>query len=214
MGLFGAHNVTKGTAGQGVFNDYLISIGTFSRVINTEYGIIGNWQTTPNIAGSKAGFRTEDDLTQRSRNISSTIMFAINSTTDILMFLGLHHSKGGGDGFLSGSDPLNGLDGFGLCIHEGRFKVAHNNNADSTVFDDFTPILPLDTIQHFIKLSSSDAGNVFNIDIDYGLYNLTIQEGGEIPARNRNLACTAVIETTAAVSAAKQLTLYKYEGFF
>lgn len=202
---YGSYNLITSSSGEGLFNGYLNTTGTHSRVMANTSGIRARW-TTGSTSGNQAGIRTTDAITRATNDPRLVFRTEYNTATNIFLFVGFTSLLGS---FPSGNNPLNTANGIGLWLDSAGFanyRVGHNNGAGGTAHEDLLPTTPItSTSTHSFEIYTDNDGTSWHVILD-GTDNLV---STELPTTSADLAAVAYVETTTA--AARDIDLRCYE---
>lgn len=225
----GAHTLQGPATGSGKLSTYIASFGKFTKRFALDRSSYGVWSTST-ITGSKAGFRTNAQLTSRGLDFNFNCRFKLNSTTGVNFFVGfVGYLAATPPGTLlttgTAADPLNSLDGIGVSLSSGNVKIAHNDisaiaDHAATIFDDFTEPIVFESTTYDLTIASTNSTDG-NIHMSLGTpdsdsvtagaaTSATLSSG--LPGLSNNMEIQVFVETTTTET--KSIEVYNCSGSF
>jgi hypothetical protein len=194
---YGAYTLTTANGGDGVFNNYLTSIGIHSIPVGTNSGIESRF-TTAGASGDQGGIRTNGVITRADNNPRLTFSTQPISTSTMVVSIGFVSTLGA---FPTGTDPLNALHGVGFrCSSaETNCRFMYNDGVGPTNHDDYSPTTTTTSqTNQFFELYTDDRGVTWHLVVN-GVDNV---KSSQLPGTTTSLAMVAYCEATSAAARA------------
>src|SRR5215510_7698879 len=166
--------------------------------------------STTTTSGSQSGQRSNEIRAAVARCVRPRYVtkFRFTAVNAMRYFAGLVATS---SAFVTGTGPLDGpLEGYMLCYRsdgvDTTWKIAHNDNSGTTVFDDTTVTVAANTT-YIVELKAPSSNDKFQWSINNGTTTVTGETTTDIPASTSLIYPQQVIETLAA-SDVKSNNLY------